>query len=66
MGDCVRVYGVMLVGVLSRGVVWLMLCVFNQAHVPCPEGKRRRKRKKNTKTPKTFKIIIIIMSLKNN
>ena len=28
MGDCVHVYGVLLVVVSSRGVVWLMLCVF--------------------------------------
>ena len=41
MGDCVHVYGVLLVGVLSRGVVWLM-CVFN-AH-------SREEKKKITKT----------------
>ena len=43
-GDCVGVYGVLLVGVSSMGVVWLM-CVFNQAHAPSPEGKKKKKYK---------------------
>ena len=48
MGYCVHVYGVLFVGVLSRGVGWLM-CVFNQAHAHSPEGKGKEK---NTKKPK--------------
>ena len=44
MGDCVHVYGVLLVGVLSRGVVWSMLYVFNQANVASPEGGKKRKK----------------------
>ena len=41
MGDCVHVYGVLLVVVFSRGVVWLMLCVFDQAHALSNEGKKK-------------------------
>ena len=43
MGDFVHVYGVLLVGVLSRSVV-----CFTQAHAPSPE-------KKDKKTPKQHK-----------
>jgi len=57
MGDCVLVYRVLL-GVLSRRVVWLMWCVFNQTHAPSPEGKKRNKNKKlqqnKTKTRRAF------------
>ena len=45
MGDCMHVYGVLLVRVSSRGVVWLV-CVFNQAHVPSPKGKKGKKLQK--------------------
>jgi len=41
MGDYVPVYGVLLVGVSLRDVVWLMLCFFNQAHAPSPEEKKQ-------------------------
>ena len=44
MGDGVHVYGVLLVVVSSRGVVWLMY-VFNHAHAPSPEGKKKKKKK---------------------
>ena len=44
MGDCVHVYGVLLVGVLSRGVVWLMLYVFNQAHAPSSQRKKKKEK----------------------
>ena len=47
MGDCVREYGVLLVEVLSRGVVWLKVCVFNQAHAPSPEEKKKKKKYRN-------------------
>ena len=36
------VYGVLLVGVLLRGVVWLM-CVFNQALAPSLWGRKEKK-----------------------
>ena len=48
------VYGVLLVSVSSRGIVRLMLCVFNQAHATSPEGKKK------------IIIIIIIQKLKIN
>ena len=58
MGDCVHVYGVLLVGVLSRGVVWLM-CVFNQAHAPSLEGNKRGKiKEKNYEIKNTKKYFI--------
>ena len=46
-GGCVHVYGVLLVGVLSRGVMWLMLCGFNEAHAPSPQGRKGGKNTKN-------------------
>ena len=44
MGDCVHVYGVLLMGVLSRWVVWLMLYVFNQAMFPL-RGEEEKEKK---------------------
>ena len=47
------VYGVLLVGVLLRGVVWLMC--FKPSPFPLPEGKKRKIKIKNKKLQKTLK-----------
>ena len=51
MDDCVHVYGVLLVGVLSKGVAWLMWVFFLTKPLPPP---LRRGNKKNTKTKKKY------------
>ena len=59
MGDCVQVYGVLLVGGLSRGVVCLMLYVF----MPPPLRGRKKIKIKNIQNYKNFlKIRIIIIN----